>query len=84
MQNVRRRVHRENEKDSHNPDHHMDYDGIEILDKADTDLKLKIKELLHILKRKPSLNKQLNSQSDFDIKTIIIQAYPQFRNNAST
>ena len=62
----------------------MDYDGIEILDKADTDLKLKIKELLHILKRKPSLNKQLNSQSDFDIKTIIIQAYPRFRNNATT
>ena len=67
-----------------NPDHHMDYDGIEILDKAETDFKLKIKELLHIIKRKPSLKKQLNSQSDFDIKTIIIQAYPQFRNKSTT
>jgi hypothetical protein len=26
-----------------------------------------------------SLNKQLNSQSDFDIKTLIVQAYSQFR-----
>ena len=31
---------------------------------ADNDLKLKIKELLHILK--PTLNKQLNYQSDYD------------------
>jgi predicted GIY-YIG superfamily endonuclease len=60
--------------------HTIDYENIEIIDKADNDLKLKIKELLHILKQKPTLNKQLNSQSDFDIKTILIQAYPQFRN----
>jgi len=38
-------------------------------------------ELLHILKRKPELNKQLNSQSNYDIKTLIIAAYPQFRKN---
>ncbi len=63
-----------------NPDHCMDYENIEIIDTADNDLKLRIKELLHILKKKPSLNKQLNSQSDFDIKTLIIQAYSQFRN----
>jgi len=62
------------------PDHCMDYENIEIIDTADNDLKLRIKELLHILKKKPSLNKQLNSQSDFDIKTLIIQAYAQFRN----
>ena len=57
----------------------MDFDNFEVIDQADNDLKLRIKELLHNLKRKPSLNKQLNSQSDFDIKTLIIQAYPQFR-----
>jgi predicted GIY-YIG superfamily endonuclease len=59
--------------------HTIDYDNIEIIDKADSDLKLRIKELLHIQKQKPTLNKKLNSQSDFDIKTLIIQAYPQFR-----
>jgi hypothetical protein len=62
-----------------NPSHHIDVDQIEILDSADTDKKLKIKELLHILRRKPELNKQLNSQSSYEIKTIIINAYPQFR-----
>jgi len=62
-----------------NPSHTMDYDNIEVIDQAANDLKLRIKELLHILRRKPSLNKQLNAQSDFDIKTFLIQAYPQFR-----
>jgi len=38
-----------------------------------------MKELLHILKEQPELNKQLNSQSDFKIKTLIIKAYPQHR-----
>ncbi len=38
-----------------------------------------MKELLHILKEQPELNKQLNSQSDYEIKTLIIQAYPQHR-----
>jgi hypothetical protein len=33
-----------------------------------------MKELLQ-----PELNKQLNSQSDYEIKTLIIQAYPQHR-----
>ncbi len=61
--------------------HQIDYENIEIMDKASTDLKLKMKELLHILKRKPELNKQLNSQSNYDIKTLIIAAYPQFRKN---
>ena len=61
--------------------HEIDYENIEIIDKADTDTKLRIKELLHILKQKPSLNKQLNSQSNYEIKTLIIQAYPQFRQN---
>ena len=34
-----------------------------------------MKELLHILQEKPELNKQLNSQSDYELKTLIIQAY---------
>ena len=62
-----------------NPDHEMDYNRIEIIDKAGIDFKLRIKELLHILKRKPELNKQLNSQSKSDIKTILIPAYEQHR-----
>ncbi len=62
-----------------NPGHQMDYENIEIVDKASTDFQLRMKELLQILKRKPELNKQLNSQSNYDIKTLIIAAYPQFR-----
>ncbi len=52
---------------------------IEFVDRANNNMKLQIKELLHILKQKPSLNKHLNSQSNFDIKTIIVKAYQQFR-----
>ena len=62
-----------------NAGHEFDYENIEVIDKADNNTKLLVKELLHILKIKPSLNKQLNSQSDFDIKTIIVKAYQQFR-----
>ena len=62
------------------PGHQIDFDNVEILDTASSDFKLRMKELLHILKLKPILNKQLNSQSNYDIKTIIIAAYPQFRN----
>jgi hypothetical protein len=59
--------------------HVMDYEGVEVIDSADTATKLEVKELLHILKKKPALNKQLNSQSDFDIKTLTIAAHPHFR-----
>ena len=34
-------------------------------------------KLLHILKNKPELNKQLNPQSKYDINTLIITAYQQ-------
>ncbi len=61
------------------PTHTMDYDNIEVIDQAENDMKLRIKELLHILNERPALNKQLNVQSDFDIKTFLIQAYPQFK-----
>ena len=55
-------------------------DNIQVIDRASSNFKLRMKELLHILKEQPELNKQLNSQSDYEIKTlIIIQAYPQHR-----
>ena len=57
--------------------HEMDFKNVEILENANTDFRLRIKELLHILKQQPSLNKQLNSQSGYDIKTLTIKAYPQ-------
>jgi hypothetical protein len=62
-----------------NRGHRIAFENVEVLDSADNDLKLRIKELLHILTRKPELNKQLGSQSSFEIKTLLIQAYPQFR-----
>ncbi|CAF1075842.1 unnamed protein product [Brachionus calyciflorus] len=37
--------------------HKIDYDGIEIIDRADNNMKLQVKELLHILNQKPTLNK---------------------------
>jgi hypothetical protein len=58
----------------------MDYENIQVIDRASSNFKLRMKELLHILKEQPELNKQLNSQSDYEIKTLIIQAYPQHRN----
>jgi len=57
----------------------MDYENIQVIDSASSNFKLRIKELLHILKEQPELYKQLNSQSDYEIKTLIIQAYPQYR-----
>ena len=62
-----------------NPTHEMDYENIQVIDRASNNFKLRMKELLHILKEQPELNKQLNSQSDYEIKTLIIQAYPQHR-----
>jgi hypothetical protein len=62
-----------------NPDHSMGYDKIQVIDRASSDFKAKMKELLHILHKKPELNKQLNPQSKYEIKTLIIQAYPQHR-----
>ncbi len=41
--------------------------------------KLAYKELLHILETDPELNKQLGEQSIYETKTLIIKAYPQFR-----
>ena len=57
----------------------MDFKNVQIIDQASNDMKLKIKELMHIIQRKPCLNKQLNSQSGFELKTLLVQAYPQFQ-----
>jgi len=43
----------------------MDLENIQVIDRASSE--------------QPELNKQLNSQSDYEIKTLIIQAYPQHR-----
>jgi hypothetical protein len=55
----------------------MNFDNIQIIDRVSSNFKLRMKELLHILKEQPELSKQLNLQSDYEIKTLIIQAYPQ-------
>lgn len=67
-----------------NHGHHMDFDDVEVLDSADSDFKLCCKELLHIVQKKPTLNRQLGSHSQYNIKTLIIAAYPQFTDEAST
>jgi len=59
-----------------NNGHQMDYDNVEILDSADSEYKLKMKELLHIVHHKPAINIQYNDRSKFNIKTLIIAAYP--------
>ena len=48
-----------------NPGHRIKYDNVEILDTVESNFKLEMKELLHIVSRKTSLNKQLNPQSKF-------------------
>ena len=52
--------------------HTIDYDNVQILDRADSDRKLQLKEVMHIDKRKPSLNIQLNSQTQYRIGVHII------------
>ena len=61
------------------PTHSFNTDKVEILDSADSDKKLKLKELMYINSRKPAINKQHGSQSKHEIKTLIIATYPQFR-----
>ena len=51
-----------------------------MIENASNDFKLQMKELLYILKSEPELNKQLNSKSNFEIKTLIINAYPHYLN----
>ena len=62
-----------------NPEHTMEYENVEVIDQASSDKKLKMKELLHILKKEPVLNKQVSKQSKYEVNTLIINAYPQHR-----
>ena len=48
-------------KHSVDKNHEIDYDNIEIIDKANNDRKLLFKEMLHINNLKPTLNKQKKS-----------------------
>ena len=52
--------------------HKIDFDNVKIIDRADSDFKLQLKEVLQIDKRKPLLNKQCNSSDSYIIKTYII------------
>jgi len=64
--------------------HVMDVENVEVLDTADSDFKLRLKELLHIVCHRPSLNRQLNPQSQFNVNTLIIAAYKQVTGEVST
>ena len=55
-----------------NKDHIIDFDNVEILDRAMSDYQLRMKEKLHIESKNPILNKQLNCKFNSQIKTIII------------
>ena len=65
--------HEVTQKDSHvnqhhiQPGHEIDFENVEILDRADNDLKLAYKEMLYIRKLKPALNVQE------DLFTLIIR-----------
>ena len=52
--------------------HKIDFDGIKILDRADSDPKIKVKKILHIDKKKPSLNIQINSQTEYRYNVNIV------------
>lgn len=66
-----------------NPGHLIDTEMTEILDTADTFIKLSVKELLHIHNRKPKLNVQSGPNSDYEIKTLLVKVYPQFKKNVN-
>ena len=42
--------------------HRMEYDNVEIIDSSDSNFRLLVKEMLHILDKKPSLNVQMNDE----------------------
>ena len=56
-------------KHSDQTGHTIDYDGIEIIDGADSNFKLCIKETLHIIETNPDLNTLC--KNEFDLKTLI-------------
>ena len=86
---IRMNEHQKNKSSScyqhtiEHPSHEMDYENVQVIDRARSDFKLKMKELLHILNSQPELNKQMNAQSDFEIRTLIIPTYPQHQQQAN-
>ena len=50
----------------------MNFDNIQMIERASSNFKLRMKELIHKLKEQPELNKQLNSQSDNEKITLVI------------
>ena len=51
------------------PGHEIDFENVEILDRADTTRKLEYKEMLYIRKLKPTINKQ----TEGELFTLIIR-----------
>jgi hypothetical protein len=53
-----------------NPGHEIDFENVQILEQEPTDLKIKQKEIKHLLKIKPTINKNAkdknNIRSQFD------------------
>ena len=66
-----------------NNSHIFDFSKVQVIDRTESDYMLKLLELQHIIKEKPLLNKQLNSQSNYEIKTLIIAAYANIGSKAS-
>jgi hypothetical protein len=65
--NMRMKDH-QTDKNSHVHEHHnisgheIDFENVEILDRADTTRKLEYKEMLYIRKLKPTINKQTEGE----------------------
>ena len=55
-----------------NKEHKIDFDKVEILDRANTNFKLELKEMIHISQQKPIINSQHASKFNSRIKTKII------------
>ncbi len=62
-----------------NPGNEIGYSDTKVIDTGDNELKLCIKELLHIIKKKPKINIQLGEKSGYNIKTIIVASYEQLK-----
>ena len=58
MTDVKSHVHQHMKTEKHR----MDFENIEILDRASNDRKLQYKEMLYIRKLNPTLNRQMNSE----------------------
>ena len=61
-------------------DHTMDWKGVEIIDQDESESGLKINEMIHILGKDRSLNRQLKAtNANFNVKTFIIAAHPMLQ-----